>query len=139
CGVGGGREVSGNGTGRMVGDEVDLRNARHAFSGDRRIAALGDLKEFTPQVAPAKGDCDPLRRQLLVRGIAVALHDAAIVCEQPHEMLAASPRRVGIGDSRGVGSAPGPVITRDRPTASLAEVRRLALSRSYSGISSAAA
>src|SRR5262245_13055020 len=139
-------------------DDVDLRNARHGFSGDRRIAALGDLKEFTPQVAPAKGDCDPLRRQLLVRGIAVALHDAAIVCEQPHEMLAASPRRVGIGDSRRVGSAPGPVITRDRPevagvlprpgsstgtgvssTASLAEVRRVALSRSYSGISSAAA
>src|SRR5215472_3618929 len=60
-------------------------------------------------------DCDPLRRQLLVRGIAVALHDAAIVCEQLLEMLAASPRRVGIGDSRRVGSAPGPVITRDRP------------------------
>src|SRR5262247_273660 len=86
-------------------DDVDLRNARHGFSGDRRIAALGDLKEFTPQVAPAKGDCDPLRRQLLVRGIAIALHDAAIVCEQLLEMLAASPRRVGIGDSRRVGSA----------------------------------
>src|SRR6516164_4981411 len=76
---------------------------------------LGDLEEFTPQVAPAKGDCDPLRRQLLVRGIAVVLHDTAIVCEQLLEMLAASPRRVGIGDSRRVGSAPGPVITRDRP------------------------
>src|SRR5262245_66655754 len=35
--------------------------------------------------------------------------------EQLLEMLAASPRRVGIGDSRRVGSAPGPVITRDRP------------------------
>src|SRR5262249_52529654 len=30
--------------------------------------------------------CDPLRRQLLVRGIAIALHDAAIVCEQLFEI-----------------------------------------------------
>ena len=44
-------------------------------------------------MAPAKGDCDPVRRQFLVRSIAaVALHDAAIVCEQLLEMLAASAR-----------------------------------------------
>ena len=78
-------------TAHILLDDVDLRNARHGFSGDRRIAALGNLEEFTPQVAPAKGDCDPLRRQLLVRGIAIALHDAAIVCEQLLEMLTASP------------------------------------------------
>src|SRR5262249_16594546 len=86
-----------------------------AATSGRDLAWRSSPEEFTPQVAPAKGDCDPLRRQLLVRGIAVALHDAAIVCEQLLEMLAASPRRVGIGDSRRVGSAPGPVITRDRP------------------------
>lgn len=96
-------------------DGVDLRNARHSLGGNRRIAALGDLEELAPQVAPAEGDGDPVRRQLLVGGIAVALHDAAIVGEQLVEMLAASPRRVGIDHSRRIGAAPGPVIARDRP------------------------
>jgi hypothetical protein len=96
-------------------DDIDLRDARDGFGGDGRIGARCDLEEFAPQVAPAKGDCDPLRRQFLVRSIAVALHDAAIVCEQLLEMLAASARRIRIDDSRRAGSAPGPVITRDRP------------------------
>jgi hypothetical protein len=61
---------------------------------------------------PAKGDCDPVRRQFLVRSIAVALHDATMICEQLLEILAASARRIRIDDSRG--SAPGPVIARDR-------------------------
>ena len=94
---------------------VDLGNARDGFGGDRRIAALCDLEEFAPQVAPAKSDCDPVRRQFLVRSIAVALHDAAIVCKQLLEMLAASTRCVGVDDGRRVGSAPGPVIARNRP------------------------
>jgi hypothetical protein len=67
-------------------DGVDLGNARNGFGGDRRIAALGYLEELASQVAPAKGDCDPVRGQLLVRSIAVALHDAAIVREQLLEM-----------------------------------------------------
>jgi hypothetical protein len=96
-------------------DGVDLGNARNGFGGDGRIAALGDLEEFAPQVAPAKGDCNPVRRQFLVRGIAVALQDATIVCEQLLEMFAASARRVGIDDSRRVSSAPGPVIARNCP------------------------
>ena len=82
-------------------DDVDLRNARHSLGGNRRIAALGDLEELAPQVAPAEGDGDPVRRQLLAGGIAVALHDAAIVGEQLVEMLAASPRRVGIDNDGG--------------------------------------
>jgi hypothetical protein len=53
-------------------DGVDLGNTRNGFGGNRRIAAFGDLKELAPQVAPSKGDCDPVRRQLLVRSIAVA-------------------------------------------------------------------
>ena len=48
-----------------VEDGVDLGNARNGFGGDRRIAALGDLEELASQVAPAKGDCDPVRGQLL--------------------------------------------------------------------------
>ena len=70
-------------------DGVDLCNARNRLGGDRRIAALGDPEELAPQMAPAEGDGDPVCRQLLVRGIAVAPHDAAIVCEQLVEMLAA--------------------------------------------------
>src|SRR5580704_10115630 len=62
-----------------------------------------------------KATGDPVRRQFLVRGIAVALHDAAIVREQLLEMLAASARRVGIDDGRRIGSAPGPVIARNCP------------------------
>jgi hypothetical protein len=59
------------------------------------------------QVAPEKGDHDLVRRQLLVRIIAVALHDPAIVREQLLEMLAASNRRVGVDDGRRIGSAQG--------------------------------
>src|SRR6516164_6700951 len=75
-------------------DGVDLRDACNRFGGDWRIAALGDLEQLAPQMAPAEGDGNPVCRQLLVRSIAVALHDAAIVCEQLLEMLAASARRV---------------------------------------------
>src|SRR4249919_1247273 len=77
-----GTALIGTCTAHILLDGVDLGNARDGFGGDGRIAALCDLEEFAPQVAPAKGDCDPVRRQFLVRGIAVALHDAAIVCEQ---------------------------------------------------------
>ena len=59
-------------------DGVDLAKALDGFGGDRRIAALGNLEELASQVAPAKGDCDAVRGHLLVRSIAVALHDAAI-------------------------------------------------------------
>src|SRR5271166_3609578 len=60
----------------VILDGVDMRNARNRLGRDGRIAALGDLEELAPQVAPAEGDLDPVRRQLLVGGIAVALHDA---------------------------------------------------------------
>jgi len=87
-----GTALIGTCTAHVLLDGVDLRNARNGFGGDGRIAALGDLEEFAPQVAPAKGDCDPFRRQFLVRSIAVALHDAAIVCEQ---LSRCSPPRPG--------------------------------------------
>ena len=54
-------------TAHILLDGVDLGNARDGFGGDRRIAALGDLEELASRVAPAKGDCDPVREQLLVR------------------------------------------------------------------------
>src|SRR6516165_10858876 len=105
----------GTGAAHVFLDSVNLRNARNRFGGDRRIAALGDLEELTPQVAPAKGDSDPVRRQLLVRRIAVALHDAAIICQQLLKILAASARRVAIDRGRRACSAPGPVIACDCP------------------------
>ena len=68
-----GTALIGTGAAHVLLDGVDLGNARNGFGGDGRIAALSDLEEFASQVAPAKGNCDPLRRQLLVRSIAIAL------------------------------------------------------------------
>jgi hypothetical protein len=73
-----GTALIGTFTAQVLLDGVDLANARDGFGGDRRIAALGNLEELASQVAPAKGNCDPVRGHLLVRGIAVALHDAVI-------------------------------------------------------------
>jgi hypothetical protein len=84
-----------------------------AVSGD--TAAPKAIRCELDQSAPTAGKWRVLKLpkaacQFLVRGIAVALHDAAIVREQLLEMLAAS--RVGVDDGRRIGSAPGPVIAR---------------------------
>ena len=86
------RGTTGVGTGaaHVLLDGIDLRNTRNGFSGDRRIAALGDHEELAPQMAPAEGNGDAIRWQLLVRGVAIALDDAAINCEQLLKMLAAA-------------------------------------------------
>ena len=73
-----GAPLIGAGAANILLDRIDLRDTRYGFGGDRRIAALGDLEELAPQMAPAKSDRDPVRRKLLVRRVAVALHDAAI-------------------------------------------------------------
>ena len=86
---------------------------------------LAMSKNWRRKMRPAEGDCDPVRRQLLVRRIAIALDDATIAREQLLQMFAATARRVGVDDSRRVGSAPGPVVARHRP-----EVARLGLAAS---------
>ena len=55
---------------------------------------------------------DAIRRQLLVRRIAVALHDAAIAWSKRLQMLAASAGRIGIDDGGRIRSAEGPVVAR---------------------------
>ena len=70
-------------------DGADLANARDGFGGDRRIAALGNLEELASQVAPAKGNCDPLRGHLLVRGLTQirGRHPYSIVRNIPYVIL----------------------------------------------------
>ena len=54
--------------------------------------------------------------ELLVGGIAVALHDAAVAGEQSGGMLGAASGRVGIDDPRRAGiTAPGAVVAGNRP------------------------
>src|SRR5665213_769917 len=64
-----------------------------AERGDAPIATFRDLEEVTSQMGPAEGDRNAVLRQILVRRIAVALHDATIGREQRLQMLAASARR----------------------------------------------
>ena len=45
-------------------DPIKLGNPRNGFGGNRRIAALGDFEEVPPKVAPAKGDHDPVGREV---------------------------------------------------------------------------
>ena len=51
----------------------------------------------------------------LVGGVAVALHDAAIAVEQLQRVDRAAAGRVGVGDGRRIGPAPGPIVASDRP------------------------
>src|ERR1700740_2056530 len=67
---------------------------------------------------PAEGERNGLAGgggNLLVGGIAVALHDAAIALEQLEPVDRAAPGRVAKGDSRRIGPAPGPVVAGDCP------------------------
>ena len=53
--------------------------------------------------------------QLLVDGVAVALDDAGIPRQQSDRVHAASPGRIGVDHTRGIGPAPWAIISRDRP------------------------
>jgi len=116
-------------------DVVELPDAGERLGRDRRVAADIDLVELSPQVAPTVGKrhrpTRPCRRgQLLVGGVAVDLQDAVEAVEQLGGVLAAAARRIGVGHSRRTTSpvlrrhsrirtsAPGPVVTRDRPQVS---------------------
>ena len=57
--------------------------------------------------------------KLLVGGVAVALHDAAIAIEQLQGMDRAAAGRVGKSDGRRIGPTPGSIIAGDRPKVAL--------------------
>jgi hypothetical protein len=67
-------------------DRVKRCDAFQRFVRDRGIAALGNVEDLASQMRPAERECDSLLgcgcRNLLVGGVAVALHDAAIAIEQ---------------------------------------------------------
>ena len=83
------------------------------------LPLLAMVVEPAAQMRPAEGERDGLARrlggELLVGGVAVALHDAAIAVEQLQRMHRAAAGRVGVGDGRRIGPAPGPVVAGDRP------------------------
>jgi hypothetical protein len=58
-------------------DPVERGDAQGWLGGNGSVAFPGDLEEAAPDVRPAEGKCDRIIRQLLVRRLAVTLHDAA--------------------------------------------------------------
>jgi hypothetical protein len=103
-------------------DGIERSNPFKRFARDRPIATFGDIVEPPAQVRPTEGERDHLAGgggNLLVGGIAVALHDAAIAFEQFEPVDRAAPRRVAEGDCRRIGPAPGAVVASDRPEIAL--------------------
>ena len=76
-------------------DPVERGDTQERLRGDGGVAFSGDVEELAPQMRPAEGKRNPLFWQLLVRRVAVALHDAAIGGEQRVQMHPAPPRRMG--------------------------------------------
>src|ERR1700677_1399705 len=66
----------------LLFDAVKLCDAQKRLRGDGGIAFARDFEERPPAMRPAKCGGEAIFGQLLVRRIAVALHDAAIVFEQ---------------------------------------------------------
>lgn len=98
-------------------DRIERSDTFQRFARDRRIAALGDVEEPAAQVRPTEGKRDGLAPgggNLLVGGIAIALHDAALAFEQLEPVDRAATGRVGKSDRRRVGPAPGAVVTGNR-------------------------
>jgi hypothetical protein len=60
-------------------DPVERGNAQQRLPGNGSVALPGDLEEASPDMRPTEGERDRIVRQLLVRRVAVALHDATIV------------------------------------------------------------
>jgi hypothetical protein len=60
-------------------DSIERRNAHQRLRGNGGVAFPRNLEEAAPDMRPAKGERDRIIRQLFVRRVAVALHDAAIV------------------------------------------------------------
>src|SRR5262245_56087629 len=103
-------------------DCIERGNAFERLARDRRIAALGDVEEPAAQMRPAEGKRDGLARRgsnLLVGGITVALHDAAIALEQLEPVDRTAAGSVAIGDGRRVSSTPRPVVPGNGPEVSL--------------------
>src|SRR5260370_9653849 len=68
-------------------DRIEHGDALKGFARDRRRTTLCDIKELSSQVCPAKGerDCTAgpcIVANVLVSGVSVALHDAAIGLER---------------------------------------------------------
>src|SRR5262245_64892918 len=102
-------------------DCIERGNAFERFARDRRIAALGDVEEPAAQMRPAESKGDGLARRgsnLLVGGITVALHDAAIALEQLEPVDRTAGGSVAIGDGRRVSSTPRPVVPGNGPEVS---------------------
>ena len=88
--------------------------------GDRGVAALGDLVEPAPDVAPAVGQRHRTAGasgigQRVVGRVGVHLENAAEPRERPDGMLGAAARGVEIDHGGRIGTGPGPVVARDRP------------------------
>jgi hypothetical protein len=74
------------------------------------------------------------RGQGLVGGVAVALQDAAVAGQQRLRMLRAAARRVVEHHRRRVGSAPGPVVARDRPGEALLRLAAAGVEHRHRGL-----
>jgi hypothetical protein len=75
-------------------DPIECGNAHERLRGNGGVAFPGDLEEAAPDMRPAEGERDRVVRQLLVRRVAVALHDATIVLQQRVQVHRASARRI---------------------------------------------
>src|SRR5256885_555616 len=95
-------------------DRIELRDSLKSFARDRCVAALGNIEEVAPKMAPAESKRDRCARcrisKGLVRGISIALHDPAVVVEQLERVYGAAPGSVAVCNSRRVRSAPLPVV-----------------------------
>jgi hypothetical protein len=104
-------------------DRIERGNAHERLAGDRRRTALGDVEEAAPQMGPAEGKRDRIAARGVGNGfvslVPIALHDAAIAIEQLERVDRAATGSVGEGDRRRIGSAPRPIVARNRPEVSL--------------------
>ena len=96
------------------------RDARERLLGERGVAALGDLVEVAPDVAPAVGKRHRTAvasgiGQRVVGRVGVDLENAAEPRERPDGMLGAAAGGVEIDHGGRIGTGPGPVVARDRP------------------------
>src|SRR3954468_1731906 len=113
--------ISAHSSDRLL-DRIERSDPLKRFACDRRITALGDVEEPAAQMRPTEGQRDgPARRgsNLLVGGIAIALHDAAIALKQLEPVDRAAAGSVAKCDGRRVGPTPGPIVASDGPEVSL--------------------
>src|SRR6516165_1377333 len=104
-------------------DGIEFRDALECLARDRRRAPSVDVEEQSPPMRPAKNQRDLAvgklpSGQLLIGGVAVALHDAGIAPKQSECMFTAAPGRVGVDDAWRVRSSPWPFVPGDCPEVS---------------------